>query len=98
MNALTNATIDECNVNELGIVEINELLDDNLRHYLLAIMATKFHNLEQGIQLIGMRTKSMGRRINYDNPEYRPSRPLTERQILHLKLSSDTYQWASCVW
>jgi replicative superfamily II helicase len=51
-----NSAIEECIVSSLGVVVMGELhmLDDDHRGYLMEIMATKLHSLEQSIQMIGM--------------------------------------------
>jgi DNA polymerase theta len=51
-----NTAIEECKIEDLGVVVLDELymLDDENRGYLIEIMATKLMLLQQDIQLIGM--------------------------------------------
>jgi DNA polymerase theta len=51
-----NAAIDDCSVEKLRIVVIDELhmLDDDSRGYILELMATKLLSLEQNVQIVGM--------------------------------------------
>jgi replicative superfamily II helicase len=51
-----NAAIEECNIDELGVVVVDEIhmLDDDSRGYLLELMVTKLLLLQQDIQIIGM--------------------------------------------
>lgn len=51
-----NTAIEECTINDLGIVVLDELhmIDDDHRGYLMELMATKLLSLQQGIQIIGM--------------------------------------------
>jgi replicative superfamily II helicase len=53
---LINAAVEECNIDELGIVVVDEIhmLDDDSRGYLLELMITKLLLLQQDIQIIGM--------------------------------------------
>ncbi|OKL59679.1 hypothetical protein UA08_05271 [Talaromyces atroroseus] len=55
-NALVNTAIEECNINDLAVVVVDEIhmLDDDSRGYLLELMVTKLLLLQQDIQLIGM--------------------------------------------
>ena len=51
-----NTAIEECTINDLGIVVLDELhmIDDDHRGYLMELMATKLLSLQQGVQIIGM--------------------------------------------
>lgn len=51
-----NAAIEECSINDLGVVVLDELhmLDDEHRGYLIEIMVTKLLLLQQDIQIVGM--------------------------------------------
>jgi DEAD/DEAH box helicase len=55
-NSLINGAIEECSVDKLGVVVLDELhmLDDNHRGYILELLATKLLILESGVQIIGM--------------------------------------------
>lgn len=51
-----NSAIEECKIDDLGVVVLDELhmLDDEHRGYLIEIMVTKLLLLQQDIQVIGM--------------------------------------------
>ena len=51
-----NTAIEECKIDDLGAVILDELhmLDDENRGYLIEIMVTKLMLLQQDIQLVGM--------------------------------------------
>ncbi|WEW58730.1 DEAD-like helicase [Emydomyces testavorans] len=55
-NMLVNTAIEDCKINELGIVVLDELhmLDDEHRGYLIEIMVSKLMLLQQDIQIVGM--------------------------------------------
>ena len=55
-NTLVNTAIDDCSVQKLRAVVLDELhmIDDDHRGYLLELMATKLLSLEQNVQIIGM--------------------------------------------
>ncbi|KAF3399553.1 DNA polymerase theta [Talaromyces pinophilus] len=55
-NALVNTAIEECNIDDLAVVVVDEIhmLDDDSRGYLLELMVTKLLLLQQDIQIIGM--------------------------------------------
>ncbi|MCJ1378258.1 hypothetical protein MMC17_001355 [Xylographa soralifera] len=55
-NTLVNTAIEDCTINDLGIVVLDELhmIDDDHRGYLLELMATKLLSIEQATQLVGM--------------------------------------------
>ncbi|MCJ1438761.1 hypothetical protein MMC27_008151 [Xylographa pallens] len=55
-NALVNTAIEDCSINDLGIVVMDELhmIDDDHRGYLMELMATKLLSIEQRTQLVGM--------------------------------------------
>lgn len=51
-----NTAIEECTIDDLGIVVLDELhmIDDDHRGYLMELMATKLLSLQQDVQIIGM--------------------------------------------
>ena len=51
-----NAAIEDCTIDNLGIVVLDELhmIDDDHRGYLMELMATKLLSTEQATQLVGM--------------------------------------------
>ena len=51
-----NAAIEQCTINDLGVVVFDELhmIDDDHRGYLMELMATKLLSLQHGVQIIGM--------------------------------------------
>ena len=51
-----NTAIEDCSINDLGIVVLDELhmIDDDHRGYLMELMATKLLSIEQATQLVGM--------------------------------------------
>jgi DNA polymerase theta len=53
---LVNSAIEECNIDDLGVVVLDELhmIDDAQRGYLIEIMVTKLILLQQDVQIIGM--------------------------------------------
>lgn len=55
-NGMINAAIEECTIDQLGVLVLDELhmLDDDHRGYLVELMATKLMSLDQGTQIIGM--------------------------------------------
>ncbi|KAF4123558.1 DNA polymerase theta [Geosmithia morbida] len=55
-NSLVNAAIDDCVVQQLRAVVLDELhmIDDDHRGYLLELMTTKLMSLEQPVQIIAM--------------------------------------------
>lgn len=55
-NTLINTAIEDCSINKLRAVVLDELhmIDDDHRGYLLELMATKLLSLEQDVQIIGM--------------------------------------------
>ncbi|MCJ1396196.1 hypothetical protein MMC18_009210 [Xylographa bjoerkii] len=55
-NAIVNAAIEDCTINDLGIVVLDELhmIDDDHRGYLMELMATKLLSIAQKTQLVGM--------------------------------------------
>ncbi|KAI9813135.1 MAG: hypothetical protein M1827_004356 [Pycnora praestabilis] len=55
-NSLVNSAIEECTIDQLGVVVLDELhmLDDANRGYLMEIMTTKLLSLEQRVQIVGM--------------------------------------------
>ncbi|KAK2765359.1 hypothetical protein FQN54_008205 [Arachnomyces sp. PD_36] len=55
-NALINTAIEECTIDDLGVVVLDELhmLDDESRGYLIELMVTKLLLLPQHLQIVGM--------------------------------------------
>ncbi|KAK2004631.1 DEAD/DEAH box helicase [Colletotrichum falcatum] len=55
-NALINTAIDDCSINRLKAVVLDELhmIDDDHRGYLMELMGTKLLTLPQPVQIIGM--------------------------------------------
>lgn len=55
-NSLVNAAIDDCSIENLGVVVMDEIhfTNDESRGYILELMATKLLSLEQGVQIVGM--------------------------------------------
>ncbi|KAI9804013.1 MAG: hypothetical protein M1833_000294 [Piccolia ochrophora] len=55
-NAMINTATEDCTIDRLGIIVIDELhmLDDEHRGYLLELMATKIQSLDQDVQVVGM--------------------------------------------
>ncbi|EER43307.1 DNA polymerase I [Histoplasma capsulatum H143] len=80
-NSLVNAAIEECSINDLGVVVLDELhmLDDEHRGYLIEIMVTKLLLLQQDIQIVGMSATLSNTEVlakwlhaNYYISKYRP--------------------------
>ncbi|KAH8700613.1 putative DNA-directed DNA polymerase theta [Talaromyces proteolyticus] len=98
-NSLVNTAIEDCTVDNLGIVVIDEIhmLDDNSRGYLLELMVTKLLLLQQDIQLIGMSATLSNTELlatwlhaNYHASDHRPV-PIEE----HLVYENCIYQAAN---
>ncbi|KAL8809130.1 MAG: hypothetical protein Q9200_003695 [Gallowayella weberi] len=55
-NMLVNTAIEQCTIDDLGIVILDELhmIDDDHRGYLMEILATKILSLERSVQIVGM--------------------------------------------
>ena len=55
-NALVNAAIEDCTINDLGVVVLDELhmINDDHRGYLMELMASKLLTLERSVQIVGM--------------------------------------------
>ncbi|KLJ06451.1 DNA polymerase theta subunit [Blastomyces silverae] len=94
-NSLVNTAIEECKINDLGVVVLDELhmLDDEHRGYLIEIMVTKLMLLQQDIQIVGMsatlsNTEVLAKwlRANYYISKYRPI-PIQE----HLVYNNEIY-------
>lgn len=53
---LVNAAIEQCTIDDLGILILDELhmIDDDHRGYLMELLATKVLSLEQRVQIVGM--------------------------------------------
>lgn len=51
-----NTAIEQCTIDDLGVVVLDELhmIDDDHRGYLMELMATKLLCLQRNIQIIGM--------------------------------------------
>ncbi|KAK2746762.1 hypothetical protein FQN55_005489 [Onygenales sp. PD_40] len=88
-NSLVNTAIEECKINDLGVVVLDELhmLDDEHRGYLIEIMVTKLMLLQQDIQIVGMSATLSNTEIlakwlhaNYYISKYRPI-PIEEHLV-----------------
>ncbi|KAL9030231.1 MAG: hypothetical protein Q9196_001625 [Gyalolechia fulgens] len=55
-NMLVNTAIEQCTIDDLGMVILDELhmIDDDHRGYLMELLATKILSLEQSVQIVGM--------------------------------------------
>ncbi|KAI4192576.1 MAG: hypothetical protein LQ346_004239 [Caloplaca aetnensis] len=55
-NMLVNTAIEQCTIDDLGVVVLDELhmIDDEHRGYLMELLATKILSLEHNVQLVGM--------------------------------------------
>ena len=55
-NALVNTAIEDCSINDLGVVVLDELhmINDDHRGYLMELMASKLLSLERSVQIVGM--------------------------------------------
>ncbi|KAI9784170.1 MAG: hypothetical protein M1839_002675 [Geoglossum umbratile] len=55
-NSLVNSAIEDCTIDDLGIVVMDEfhMLDDDHRGYLIELMTSKLLSVEQGVQIVGM--------------------------------------------
>ena len=55
-NALVNTAVEDCSVNDLGVVVLDELhmINDDHRGYLMELMASKLLSLERSVQIVGM--------------------------------------------
>ncbi|KAL9033046.1 MAG: hypothetical protein Q9180_006157, partial [Flavoplaca navasiana] len=55
-NMLVNTAIEQCNIDDLGMVILDELhmIDDDNRGYLMELLATKVLSLERSVQIVGM--------------------------------------------
>lgn len=53
---LVNTAIEQCTIDDLGVVVLDELhmIDDEHRGYLMELLATKILSLEQSVQIVGM--------------------------------------------
>lgn len=53
---LVNTAIEQCTIDDLGVVVLDELhmIDDEHRGYLMELLATKLLSLEQSVQIVGM--------------------------------------------
>lgn len=51
-----NTAIEECTINHLGVVVLDELhmINDDHRGYLMELMASKLLSLEHAVQIVGM--------------------------------------------
>ncbi|EGE00041.1 DNA-directed DNA polymerase theta [Trichophyton tonsurans CBS 112818] len=80
-NSLVNSAIEDCTIDKLGVIVLDELhmLDDEHRGYLMEIMVTKLLLLQQDIQIIGMSATLSNTEVlakwlnaNYYISRYRP--------------------------
>ena len=55
-NFLVNTAIEDCTINDLGVVVLDELhmINDDHRGYLMELMASKLLVLESHVQIVGM--------------------------------------------
>ena len=55
-NALVNTAIEDCSINDLGVVVLDELhmINDDHRGYLMELIASKLLSLERSVQIVGM--------------------------------------------
>ncbi|CAO1598019.1 hypothetical protein XANCAGTX0491_001796 [Xanthoria calcicola] len=55
-NLLVNTAIEQCTIDDLGVVVLDELhmIDDDHRGYLMELLATKLLSLERSVQIVGM--------------------------------------------
>ncbi|KAL8777786.1 MAG: hypothetical protein Q9213_007710 [Squamulea squamosa] len=55
-NMLVNTAIEQCTIDDLGVVVLDELhmIDDDHRGYLMELLATKLLSLERSVQIVGM--------------------------------------------
>ncbi|KAL8762062.1 MAG: hypothetical protein Q9184_001870 [Pyrenodesmia sp. 2 TL-2023] len=55
-NMLVNTAIEQCTIDDLGVLVLDELhmIDDEHRGYLMELLATKILSLERSVQIIGM--------------------------------------------
>lgn len=53
---LVNTAIEQCTIDDLGVVVLDELhmIDDDHRGYLMELLATKLLSLERSVQIVGM--------------------------------------------
>lgn len=107
-NALVNTAIEECTINDLGIVVLDELhmINDNHRGYLMELMASKLLSLERSVQIVGMsatltNTEILAKWLNarYYNTKYVPV-PIEEylvydRSIYPVSTSNTFFKTAS---
>lgn len=78
-NSLVNTAIEQCTIDDLGVVVLDELhmIDDDHRGYLMELMVTKLLCLQRDIQIIGMSATLsvrasfvIGYRFKLNNLEY----------------------------
>ena len=107
-NWLVNTAIEECTVNELGVVVLDELhmINDDHRGYLMELMASKLLSLERSVQIVGMSATLTNTEIlakwldaRYYNTKYVPV-PIEEylvydRSIYPVSTSSAFFKTAS---
>ncbi|KAI4168109.1 MAG: hypothetical protein LQ343_006642 [Gyalolechia ehrenbergii] len=67
-NMLVNTAIEQCTIDDLGMVVLDELhmIDDDHRGYLMELLATKILSLEQSVQIVGMSATLPVRRSHRD--------------------------------
>ncbi|KAL8642040.1 MAG: hypothetical protein Q9228_001234 [Teloschistes exilis] len=55
-NMLVNIAIEQCTIDDLGVVVLDELhmIDDDHRGYLMELLATKLLSLERNVQIVGI--------------------------------------------
>lgn len=107
-NALVNRAIEECTINDLGVVVLDELhmINDDHRGYIMELMASKLLSLERSVQIVGMSATLTNTEIlakwlgaKYYNTKYVPI-PIEEylvydRSIYPVSISSAFFKTAS---
>ncbi len=107
-NALVNTAIEDCAINDLGVVVLDELhmINDDHRGYLMELMASKLLSLERSVQIVGMsatltNTETLAKWLDakYYNTKYVPV-PIEEylvydRSIYPVSTSSAFFKTAS---
>ena len=107
-NALVNTAIEDCSINDLGVVVLDELhmINDDHRGYLMELMASKLLSLERSVQIVGMSATLTNTEIlakwldaKYFNTKYMPV-PVEEylvydRSIYPVSTSSSFFKTTS---
>ncbi|MCJ1463646.1 hypothetical protein MMC07_002254 [Pseudocyphellaria aurata] len=107
-NSLVNTAIEQCTIDDLGVVVLDELhmIDDDHRGYLMELMATKLLCLQRNVQIIGMSATLSNTQLlakwldaNYYISQYKPV-PIEEylaydHSIYRVSTSSSFFKTAS---